>query len=72
MTEAEKKTVLHKATQIGQDSGQVNRDSPQIPQKSEPVELNSDITCPKCQATVKAGAKFCGKCGNNINNQENS
>ena len=51
MTDAQKKSIMHQSTQIG------NR---------------ALIECPSCHMSIKPGAKFCGKCGKPINNQEDS
>ena len=59
MTEAEKKKVLHDTTVI---------ETKPTTQQASPQQLGNSIKCPKCGEPAKG--KFCGKCGENINNNE--
>ena len=43
-----------------------------IMHQSTQIGKKADISCPNCQAIIKPGAKFCGKCGKPINKQEDS
>lgn len=66
MSEAEKKTVLHESTKIGQKTTPDMENS----SSSKVTMGQANETCPNCNSTVKSGRKFCGKCGKPINKKE--